>query len=186
MEDGRCMDSMALVTAKQYGIDDNILARAQTLSIQFDKLCRSQDDLGSASAHINVAKVGNADDGGSGSISNSDSEESNKDTIGKRYNLNVDVAPIVRSVCGDGNVQVHIIPAGWDSPVSLEGQSCVYVLQLYHLSKVIQIAIHLCHLMVNFKSSFFVVFSKMAHLKLFDLCILIASHYPHVMPGFSS
>jgi len=40
LEDGRCVDSMALVTAKQYGIDDKIVQRAAQLATTFDSLCR--------------------------------------------------------------------------------------------------------------------------------------------------
>lgn len=40
LEDGRCEDSMALVTATQYGIDAAVLRRAETLLQAFDTHCR--------------------------------------------------------------------------------------------------------------------------------------------------
>lgn len=40
LEDGRCTDSMALITAKQYQISDDVLMRAESLLQDFDAHCR--------------------------------------------------------------------------------------------------------------------------------------------------
>ncbi len=40
MEDGRCTDSMALTTARQYHIEEQVLNRAETLLQAFDNHCR--------------------------------------------------------------------------------------------------------------------------------------------------
>jgi hypothetical protein len=140
LEDGRCMDSMALVTAKKYGLGADIIQRAQELAQQFDTLCRN-DTL---SAELRA--VAHAEDEQQQRLVDAQERSTEEHTVqswadeerpaGRRYNLNSDVAPILRSLAGDGAGAVQIIPAAWDPPVGLEGSSCVYVLQLYSLTKV--------------------------------------------------
>jgi hypothetical protein len=55
---------------------------------------------------------------------------------------------VVRGLLGDANAVVQVVPAAWETPVGLEGTSCVYILQLYSLTKVrtIQRCLHYMHL----------------------------------------
>lgn len=40
LEDGTCLDSMALQTAVKFGISEQILNRAKSLQTEFDRICR--------------------------------------------------------------------------------------------------------------------------------------------------
>ncbi|CAN0365626.1 unnamed protein product, partial [Discosporangium mesarthrocarpum] len=40
LEEGKCTDSLALQTARKYGIPEPILERAKALGAAFDELCR--------------------------------------------------------------------------------------------------------------------------------------------------
>ena len=135
LEDGRCVDSMALVTAKQYGIDAKIVQRAAQLAQTFDALCRP-DETTTAGA-VGASSVGKSDYNSDGDerLNNNDSQadtdaEDNEcisiappsplsvlnnktDKLhGRRYNLNTDVLPIMRPVCADSalgnNIQVRL------------------------------------------------------------------------------
>ncbi len=126
---------MALVTAKQYGIDDQIVQRAAQLAHTFDALCRPDESAASAvrgdGSYIE-SEGGTSDHCGDASekfindaclahtgAEDSESEDSvplvtnNKvDKLsGRRYNLNTDVLPIMRHVCAEGatsnNIQVQ-------------------------------------------------------------------------------
>ena len=125
------MDSMALVTAKQYGIDAKIVQRAAQLAQTFDALCRPDETAGAAT--VGGSSVGKRDNNGDAGdrLNNNDSQadtdaEDNEtanmappsspvnnmaDKLhGRRYNLNTDVLPIMRPVCADSalgnNIQV--------------------------------------------------------------------------------
>lgn len=152
MEDGRCTDSMALVTAKKYGISADIIRRAQQLSAQFEDLCRNDSTptagmvaspFSTHAASTTSARPGSPSSAAIAPLSpnrDSDSEEAlqqkHHTAAGRRYNLNTDVAPLLRSLSGEAGGAVQIIAAAWEPPVGLEGSSCVYVLQLYSLTKV--------------------------------------------------
>lgn len=60
---------------------------------------------------------------------------------GRRYNLNSDVVPLMRVVGADSSAGaapvIQVIPAAWEVPAALEGTACVYVLQIYSLTKVL-------------------------------------------------
>jgi hypothetical protein len=48
--DGRCTDSLALETAREFKIDSKIISRAEELGILFDKLCRPSDAMESGNS----------------------------------------------------------------------------------------------------------------------------------------
>jgi len=138
---------MALVTARQYGIDANIVHRAAQLAGRFDSLCRPEGGVGS----IHRSESGSDK---SGVLDRLESSGVDADTThpqpssslfanhlppGRRYNLNTDVLPTMREVCADatcGVLAIPVIPAAWEPPVAYEGSACVYVLQLYSLANV--------------------------------------------------
>lgn len=162
LEDGRCVDSMALVTARKYGIDASIVHRAGVLADTFDRLCRSGQNTSSADASTSVPSiVGNtwtknhsaltkhsaqhteiADDGaGSEAVATEAKPAAKPLPPGRRYNLNSDVVPLIRTVSAENSAGltpvIQMVPAAFEVPPSLEGTACVYVLQIYSLTKVI-------------------------------------------------
>jgi len=106
LADGICTDSMALVTAAQFGLPEEVLARAEALSpfVARETVVDSNDKA--------VAVNGFGKNNG---------EESNPHPMNAVIQLVVD---------NSGQVPFSV-PAGWNPPASLEGQSCVYVLQLH-------------------------------------------------------
>jgi hypothetical protein len=145
LQDGRCTDSMALVTAKKYGIDANIIARAEELSNLFDSACRLNVTTSGIKASMSVVEVA----GGVGDVigvmrdietcAGSNNDEAGSVLVKRnhsKYHLSSDVSPIMRLIGASDISDVHIVPASWEPPVALEGSSCVYVLQLYSLTKV--------------------------------------------------
>ena len=54
MEDGICTDSLALETARKYGIDDDVMIRARDLSILFDKICRPNNSINEENGDYSV------------------------------------------------------------------------------------------------------------------------------------
>ena len=106
LTDGICTDSMALVTAAQFGLPEEVLARAEALSpvVASETVVDSNDNA--------VAVNGFGKNNG---------EESNPHPMNAVIQLVVD---------NSGQVPFSV-PAGWNPPASLEGQSCVYVLQLH-------------------------------------------------------
>lgn len=141
---------MALVTARQYGIDANIVQRAAQLAGRFDVLCRPESRV-----DCNGSAGGDWSSEVSAVCSSTECEESTTPALsiatpltplstdhlpsGRRYNLNTDVLPVMREVCSDatcGVVAIPVIPAAWEPPIAYEGSACVYVLQLYSLANV--------------------------------------------------
>lgn len=146
LEDGRCEDSMALTTARQYHIDRSVIYRAEELLRAFDSYCRppqAQPELieqqeepmeNVDTSHVNtdVAKEG----------LKKGNEEANRDmetiSTGKIYNLQSEVAPVVESVFAEvlGDDRKGLVGKGIYIPVNhlvpalLEGSSILYVLHL--------------------------------------------------------
>lgn len=121
---------MALHTAREYGIDDQILHRAAELGTQYDGLWNN-----CAGAGADVSK-------------NDDSKEvlvssRPKQPTKKHYNLYTDVRPYLQSVVsavnagnnrtmatGASMVEPVIIEPGWQAPPSMESKHALYVLHL--------------------------------------------------------
>jgi hypothetical protein len=100
IEDGVCTDSMALVTAAKFGVPRKVLERAQF----FERV------LGGAALHQ----------------PNQDSIAGDSIASCVPDSLHM-VQRIVEDVSGVAAVS---IPSSWSSPPSLQGQSCVYILEL--------------------------------------------------------
>ena len=104
LEDGICTDSMALVTAARFGLPQHILQRAEN----FTEFLLS-DDIKSSSSPFDLTKDLN------GII---------EETVD---NQRLDLVPeLLADLTGETPVSV---PPDWSPPASLEGRSCVYVLQ---------------------------------------------------------
>jgi hypothetical protein len=101
IEDGVCTDSMALLTAARFGIPHKVLERAQ-----FFESFLGGDQL-------NQLNVSSTFDGSLSPLHVPDGLHS--------------VQRIVEDLSG---VSAISIPSSWMSPPSLQGQSCVYILQL--------------------------------------------------------
>jgi len=57
LEDGECLDSLALETARRYGLPSSLISRAEQLSHSFDVICRPFQTLSSkrGDEHIDVS-----------------------------------------------------------------------------------------------------------------------------------
>lgn len=106
--DGVCTDSMALVTAAQFGLPEEVLARAEALS---PFVPNDFNEVMTKSSQVTLTDEKLIDDG---------------KTIVTSHPMD-EVIQLVLDITG----QVPFpVPPGWNAPASLEGQSCVYVLRL--------------------------------------------------------
>lgn len=149
LEDGQCLDSMALITARKYHIDEKIIARAQTLLGAFDQYCRPQENREDSVLNSHSRIVIDRDEtDAEETVSPGDLQDqpvrptdSVKET---RYDLHKEVSPVVQGII-DGLIRpegpsgqvgglhfVHI-PVDHLVPVTLEGSSCLYILHLFPL-----------------------------------------------------
>ena len=117
MEDGICTQSHALVTAARFGLPADILSRAEALAFYLD------DD----GAHGNDAATNSADDvpfdhRGDAEVRFSSSASSQQPSASFD-----DAVRIVEEVA---SLKPSIIPPRWMPPPSLEGTSCVYLLEV--------------------------------------------------------
>jgi len=117
MEDGICTQSHALVTAARFGLPADILSRAEALAFYLD------DD----GAHGNDAATNSADDvpfdhRGDAEVRFSSSASSQQPSASFD-----DAVRIVEEVA---SLKASIIPPQWMPPPSLEGTSCVYLLEV--------------------------------------------------------
>lgn len=121
LEDGQCLDSMALITARQYQMDQEVISRAQTLIQVYDELIwkptESQWAEGTADAQ-------------------EDKEPPIKQLVNEpgRYDLQ-EVAPIIQALLPANASKVIFIPTNYMVPAVLEGSSCLYILHVYPLHK---------------------------------------------------
>lgn len=149
LEDGACLDSMALHTARAYGIEDDVLVRAAQLGADYDDLWKPRTEDGCS------AECGD-DKGDLVSINDRESEVTSANqnvvagspsaNVGKhrRYSLEEDILPVAVDLMERMNLTLAL-PAGaltpqqlgavivdnaWDPPPVLEGSHVVYVLQL--------------------------------------------------------
>ena len=101
MDDGICTDSHALVTAAKFGLPVEVLNRAEALALHLD---------------ANIEEVGTYD------------ETKASLEINGRLGL-MDAARVAKEIIGDECNAVQI-PPRWMPPPSLEGSSCLYVLEI--------------------------------------------------------
>jgi hypothetical protein len=163
LEDGKCTNSMALETAKEYGISSNIITRAAELAKIFDLTCRNPNlhsESSSVAAEVRMNLDNNLEKLKNRSISDVQelSKEGSNPTIleqmklnelkdAKRlYSLETDVVPILNEYTSSsvGVDKTIIVEPGYNPPLILEGKSCVYVL---HIQKVLFIYYRILHIM---------------------------------------
>ena len=111
LEDGICTDSLALITAERFGIPDNILSRAT----EFSSHLVSKHDHQSSSSLPSTS-----------SMQRKKLVKSLTGEFDQNNGLNF-ASNIIEEMTGEN---IKFIPARWTSPSSLEGYSCVYVLQI--------------------------------------------------------
>jgi predicted GIY-YIG superfamily endonuclease len=133
LQDGTCTDSLALVTARQYGIDEGLVRRAEELGRQFDERVRhpvTHSDISLQDSLLYVSEVGEAMDNHTPI-----SHTTNNKTPGavNRYDLLRDVTPLLSALLPKGTTleSVVMIATHHTPPASLEGQSCLYVLHIH-------------------------------------------------------
>jgi hypothetical protein len=161
LEDGQCKDSMALTTAKQYGINKKILNRAQSLMNVFDDICRPSACPSSASSSFSSGTEDDSsfeDDRLDAAACRFDVEleevpasESQSDSLptvirsyhdNRKHYLQQTIQPLVQQFyhqiinSSDTSVvkndrQFVFIPSEHNPPPLLEDQSVVYILHIY-------------------------------------------------------
>ena len=125
LEDGVCTDSMAIVTARAFGLPDSLLERATTLGAIFDDQVPCVE--GKETLCVNL----NGDDPPNASIIAPKEGETIKGLL-----QGVMEAHIAQSVAslpssdGLGLYDIVYIPHDSVAPAYLEGQSCLYVLDI--------------------------------------------------------
>jgi len=155
LEDGICTDSMALVTAKEYKIQQSIIDRADYLGMCFQNLRNENDtsiintstdsnstnnELSIKSSKSKVTKSKSKTDNKLKSKNDNDNDN-DTDTIKKnndnsilsnsfkKYSL-VELQPFLIQISGVKDDAITYVDHNWDPPAKLEGNSCVYVLHL--------------------------------------------------------
>lgn len=107
LTDGVCTDSMALVTAAKFGLPEEVLARAEAFS-SFVPGDRSN----------------------TWSLSKQEGDLVKKPELEREARPPFDMDAVGRLVVSTTGMVPLSVPPTWSPPASLEGQSCVYVLQL--------------------------------------------------------
>jgi DNA mismatch repair ATPase MutS/predicted GIY-YIG superfamily endonuclease len=101
IQDGRCTDSLALHTARTYGIPQGVLERAEELAMVWD----------GAKATFPAR------------------DTSSQEPLGEKQDLSMsDAESIIMKVTGCSEGALIRIPSGYDPPPQLEGQSLLYIL----------------------------------------------------------
>lgn len=120
IDDGICTQSHALVTAARFGLPAEILSRAETLSLCLDADGANGDAIAPntiQSPMSNHDDAAPAEDGVTRSVATSRQPSASFDNVVK----------IVEEVAC---AKAAIIPSRWMPPPSLEGTSCVYILEV--------------------------------------------------------
>eukprot|EP00978_Attheya_sp_CCMP212_P002321 scaffold4800_cov47-Attheya_sp.AAC.1 len=119
LEDGVCKDSLALVTARHFGLPENILNRAELFSLSLVK-----------TSNPNRILSPEGDSDMSPTFTPSKQRVANGASLPVSNNVGLDHAmKIVEEYAGE-NEKVVRIPPKWMCPASLEGYCCVYILQV--------------------------------------------------------
>lgn len=146
LEDGVCTDSMALVTAKEYKIDQSIIDRAEHLGIHFETNIRNDIHTNkeiTTDTSVKVKKpkkvtssksknvvILNENENFQLNVMNVNSKTDDKQNISfTKYSL-LELKPFMIQISGVKDEAIIFVDHDWDPPASLEGSSCVYVLHL--------------------------------------------------------
>jgi hypothetical protein len=116
IEDGVCLDSMALITAARFGLPHDILQRAAS----FAHFIPNSSPVSSAHYENNSRPLNNSNI----------SPRPSRATSGTNNNSNLpQIVRIAEDVTGQPDSAQHI-PPGWSAPASTAGGSYVYILEL--------------------------------------------------------
>ena len=133
LEDGECEDSMALLTAKHFGLPNSLLRRAETLSYAFDEIYRPPGAKHHRRHSMNKRSIesvqgyeGIMED--VGIVDFEDEVVRNTQDANRQYSLE-EVLPLLHRE--ENIIEPVIIEHGWKSPAALEGYSCVYILHVH-------------------------------------------------------
>mmetsp|Transcript_27552 Transcript_27552/g.39111 ORF Transcript_27552/g.39111 Transcript_27552/m.39111 type:complete len:282 (-) Transcript_27552:120-965(-) len=153
LAEGVCTDSMALVTARQYGITPKIIQRAEELkrAIRDKAILVEQLLQGNSASQSNLDSFVNDSFQAEEAIEVTPriSTKSTKSKVHVRYDLHIDVVPVMQEHCfsepasrsvseesDDEEAEelitrdVVVVEPGYNPPVSFEGHNCVYVLHV--------------------------------------------------------
>ena len=106
LEDGVCRESLAVVTAREYGIPEDLLARAEALALHYDGRPGGPAAAGGAEGEPGGAAASGARPEGAAALLGAAVEAAER-MLGGTFSL---------------------VPEGFDAPPALEGLSCVYVI----------------------------------------------------------
>jgi predicted GIY-YIG superfamily endonuclease len=134
LQNGTCTDSLALITARQYGIDENVVRRAEELGLQFDKRIRGAVTHSNNSVQNSLLEL--LDE--TGNISQTSSLNVFGSNLGavESYDLSRDVKPLLVGLLSPGSNSEALVVIDVDRtpPASQEGQSCLYVLHIHKIN----------------------------------------------------
>lgn len=134
LEDGKCTDSMAMTTARAYGIPLEIIERAEELGHIFDQVCRrgSEELVDDSVAPASMDQPGLTSPNGGGG------DDSLSVPPGPLHHASARLVEIVeeyRRNSPEGlsapNAFLYTVGENQDPPPSLEGYSCVYILEVH-------------------------------------------------------
>lgn len=151
LEEGECRDSLALVTARQFGLAPALLRRAADLAEAFDSICRSPTVASFSSFTSSSSPSPSPSSSSSASGASIDSstfagpcardvqsrvrlalEEVVKEEEKRwRQSDGVSGAGAGGAMGGDGwSEEVVEVPPGFEPPPAMAGRSCVYIIEL--------------------------------------------------------
>jgi len=127
LEDGVCTDSLALVTAARFGLPEDVLRRAEVLSDYLD--ANDSSSLGDTHAKEDAGVASAVEDYSPNGFAQMKHESTG---VEDRLTLS-DAANVVESIAARGTNEKSAavrIPPRWMPPASMEGCSCVYVIEV--------------------------------------------------------
>lgn len=177
LEDGVCLDSMAIHTAKQYQIHESILNRAEELSTNFDHLFRSNFSLSLSSSSSSPSSsssslsswIMNRMDNGTSCHDMGDGNGRRSMVVDQCHYDLIDFQPLLVRWFDHYSSYFSnsiIIPGNATSPPSLEGRSCLYVLRITDSN---QVGSFLLLMLTTFVVLFWLTFSFLAFM---DCCVI--------------
>lgn len=119
LEHGKCMDSMAIHTARQHGIPEHILMRANRFKLDFD-LLRGTPASTKDSNEVAETSRDHPSESRPDEAFSSASSRQNQNSLEQ-------VASVLEECSG---TEAITIPPGWAAPPFLAVQSCTYALQV--------------------------------------------------------
>jgi len=124
LEDGVCTDSLALITAAKFGVPEKILQRAEALSQYFNNEIGKRKGASLSPSWTSIESTTTDLD----SLYTRKNGSRPMNDAKKSQGLD-DVINLAEALSEEVGKAIHI-PPRWTPPASLEGRSCVYIIEL--------------------------------------------------------